>query len=234
MTAIAAVAKMEKAVDGNSLSKLYRNRFGPEQLPRKYAIWQAINKTFIQKYIAPSDIVLDVAAGYGEFINTISASEKHAIDLNPDAQRFMGADVSFYCGNSMELLEDIPCSPNVVFASNFLEHLPSKEALDVLFARVHDKLPANGKFIILGPNLRYLPGKYWDFYDHTLGLTHLSLMEALLLHGFVVEKCIAKTLPYTMKSSWPTHPALVTLYLKIPLVWPILGKQFFVVARKAS
>jgi len=39
-------------------------------------------------------------------------------------------------------------------------------------------------------------------------------------------------LPYTTQGALPTHPLLVKAYLKLPLVWPLLGKQFFIVARK--
>ena len=60
------------------------------------------------------------------------------------------------------------------------------------------------------------PGKYWDFYDHHLGLTHLSLIEVLKLKGFDIEVCIDKFLPYTTKGLLPTHPCLVQIYLYFP------------------
>ena len=120
----------------------------------------------------------------------------------------------------------------MIFTSNFLEHLPDKKVLDELLDQVMIALKPGGKFLILGPNLRYLPGEYWDFYDHHLGLTHLSLSEALQLRGFNIDQCIDRFLPYTTKGSLPTHPWLVALYLKIPLAWKFLGKQFFIVASR--
>lgn len=77
-----------------------------------------------------------------------------------------------------------------------------------------------------------MPGQYWDFYDHHLGLTHLSLTEALKMRGFEIEVCIDRFLPFTTQGALPTHPYLVKLYLLFPPVWKILGKQFFIVARK--
>jgi SAM-dependent methyltransferase len=121
---------------------------------------------------------------------------------------------------------------DVIFMSNFLEHLPDKKTLDELLDQCMIALKPGGKLIILGPNLRYLPGEYWDFYDHHLGLTHLSLSEALQLKGFIVKKCIDKFLPYTTQGSLPTHPLLVSAYLKFPFIWRLLGKQFFVVSNK--
>jgi SAM-dependent methyltransferase len=121
---------------------------------------------------------------------------------------------------------------NIVFTSNFLEHLPDKKILDVFLEQVHAVLKPGGRYIILGPNLRYLPGAYWDFYDHHLGLTHVALSEALQLKGFKVETCIDRFLPYTTQGALPTHPKLVEIYLKIPMVWKVMGKQFLVVAQK--
>jgi hypothetical protein len=45
-----------------------------------------------------------------------------------------------------------------------------------------------------------------------------------------VVKNIPRFLPYTTKSRLPSGPALVRLYLKVPLAWRVLGAQAFVVA----
>ena len=55
--------------------------------------------------------------------------------------------------------------------------------------------------MIMGPNLRYLPGEYWDFYDHHLGLTHASLCEILAIKGFQIERCVDRFLPYTTQGA---------------------------------
>ena len=64
-------------------------------------------------------------------------------------------------------------------------------------------------------------------------MTDRSLSEVLTLKGFQVETCIGRFLPYTTQGALPTHPFLVRLYLGVPLAWRFLGKQFFIVARKA-
>ena len=43
--------------------------------------------------------------------------------------------------------------------------------------------------------MRYLYDKYWDFYDHFIPLSHVSLAEGLLLNGFAVEEVIDRFLP---------------------------------------
>lgn len=221
-------------MNGDELSELYQIRFAQEELPRKNAIWQEICSGFMQRFIKPGDTVVDVACGYGEFLNNIQAREKIAVDLNPDARKFLQGDVEFHHCAATALGSVVQGRADAVFTSNFLEHLPDKPTLDVFLDQVLLALKPGGRYLILGPNLRYLPGEYWDFYDHHLGLTHLSLSEALKLRGFEVELCIDRFLPYTTQGALPTHPLLVRAYLKLPFAWRLLGKQFFIVARKPA
>jgi SAM-dependent methyltransferase len=219
-------------MDKDSLAKLYQNRFTEDQLPRKNAIWQVICSRFFQKYIEPGDTVVDLACGYGEFINNISAGEKIAIDLNPDSRGHLNSDVRFEQLAATDLGGVLEGRADVIFTSNFLEHLPDKQTLELLIDQVLMALKPGGRLMVMGPNLRYLPGAYWDFYDHHLGLTHLSLCEILVLKGFQPEVCIDRFLPYTTRGALPTHPLLVRAYLAFPVAWRFLGKQFFIVARK--
>jgi SAM-dependent methyltransferase len=219
-------------VNDTNLSELYKIRFSTEELPRKNAIWQTLCKNFFQKYVKPSDTVVDIACGYGEFLNNIQAKRKLAIDLNQDARRFLPSTTEFHHRSATELASVVQGQADVVFTSNFLEHLPDKATLDVLLDQIQLALKPGGRYLILGPNLRYLPGEYWDFYDHHLGLTHLSMCEALQLKGFEIEVCIDRFLPYTTQGALPTHPWLVWCYLQVPFAWRLLGKQFFIVARR--
>ena len=67
-------------------------------------------------------------------------------------------------------------------------------------------LRAGGRVVALGPNIKYLPGAYWDFWDHYVALTEKSLQEALTIRGFSVGVCLGKFLPYTMAGGprWPS------------------------------
>lgn len=219
---------------GQELADLYRIRFERDFLPRKQEIWKILCREFFQKYIKPDATVVDVACGYGEFINNIKAREKIAIDLNIDTKNQLVDVVEFHTLSATEISAIGNARADVLFTSNFLEHLPDKAALDKFLDEVWKVLKPGGRYLILGPNLRYLPGEYWDFYDHHLGLTHLSLSEALELKGFNVEKCVDKFLPYTTQGALPTHPLLVRLYLKFPIAWRALGKQFFIVCIKPA
>ena len=214
------------------LSQLYKARFPEKELERKNAIWKVICEDYLQQFIAPDSLVVDIACGYGEFLNNITATTRVGIDLNPDSANFLDSAVKFHNRDAMQVADIAQGQADVVFASNFLEHLPNKSVLDDLLKEILEALKPGGAFVIVGPNLRYLPGEYWDFYDHHLGLTHLSLSEALELQGFELDLCLDRFLPYTTKSALPTHPFLVQCYLKFPLAWRVLGKQFLLVARK--
>ena len=218
----------------NELRSLYRHRFREEELPAKNRIWKVLCREFFQRYVdARTDCVLDLACGYGEFVNNIEARRKLAIDLNPDSPRFVARDVEFHAVPADELSPVDAASVDVVFTSNFLEHLPDKATLARVFGEVHRVLRPGGTFIVMGPNIRYLPGEYWDFFDHHLPLSHLSLVEALRLGDFEPREVIDRFLPYTTQSSLPKGPAFVSAYLKLRPAWRLFGKQFLVVATRS-
>lgn len=214
------------------LASLYRFRFRESERPQKMLIWKTLCDHFFQRLVGSDQVVVDLACGYGEFINNIQARKKYAIDLNPDTPQYLSSDIEF-CSSRADAIDTIPDdTADVVFTSNFLEHLKSKDECDAVLAEVRRILKPGGRFIIMGPNIRYLAAEYWDFYDHYLPLSHLSLEEGLVQAGYEIERIIPRFLPYTTRSAFPKHPALVALYLKLPIVWRIIGKQFLVVGRK--
>jgi ubiquinone/menaquinone biosynthesis C-methylase UbiE len=216
------------------LSKLYRFRFREADRAGKMRIWKTLCEHFFQPLIGEDRVIVDLGCGYGDFINNIRGKRKYAVDLNPDARANVASDVEF-CLARADAMTAIPgASVDVVFASNFLEHLRSKEECDAVFAEVHRILRSGGRFVITGPNIRYLTAEYWDFYDHCLPLSHLSVEEGLVQADYDIERIVPRFLPYTTRSRIPQHPALIALYLKAPLVWRLVGKQFLVVARKPA
>lgn len=216
------------------LTALYRFRFRESERPQKMLIWRALCEHYFQKLIGRDKVVADLACGYGEFINNIEAAKKYAIDLNPDALKFLGPEVTF-CNSRADRIDGIADNAvDVTFTSNFLEHLKTKEECDAVLTEVLRILKPGGRFIIMGPNIRYLAAKYWDFYDHYLPLSHLSLEEGLAQAGYEIESITPRFLPYTTRSALPQHPMLVALYLKLPIAWRLLGKQFLVVGRKPT
>jgi SAM-dependent methyltransferase len=214
------------------LSRLYEVRFGAEERAAKDRIWKVLCDDFFSKFVAPGDTVLDIACGYGEFINHIAARTRVAVDLNPDSASCVAPDVWFVQTSCEDLGFLADASVDVAFESNFFEHVPDKGMLRRIVEEVRRKLRPGGRFIMMQPNIRYVGHEYWDFYDHLLPLSHLSCEELLVSSGFQIETMVPRFLPYTTKSRLPQHPALVRLYLKLPAIWRLLGKQFLIVARK--
>jgi SAM-dependent methyltransferase len=214
------------------LEKLYRHRFEEDELPRKLAIWKVLCEDFFSRYVLRTDTVIDVGAGYCEFINNISCAKRIAVDLNPRVREFAAPDVDVRnedCTNLVSIPDEIA---DVVFMSNFLEHLPSKQMVFDTLAEARRILRRGGRLMILQPNVRLIPGAYWDFFDHHTPLTEHSLVEAVANLDMRPVRVIGRFLPYTTKSLLPQSPLLVKLYLKFPPAWWLLGKQSLVVAEK--
>ncbi len=213
------------------LQRIYEARFAKTAAYRK-RVWQILVPEFFQRYVAPNDAVLDLGCGYGEFINEVRCGRKLAMDLNPDAPKHLASEVQFLEQDCATRWQVEAASLHVVFTSNFFEHLPDKEALGRTLDEASRALAPGGRLIALGPNIRYLPGAYWDFWDHYLPLTEASLAEALTNRGFEIVRSEARFLPYTMVKQREYPGIFLRLYLKLPFAWRFLGKQFVVVARK--
>lgn len=213
------------------LQRIYGARFS-DNLEYRRQVWSVLVGDWFSKFVKVDAAVLDLGCGYGEFINTVTCAQKFAMDLNPDAPKFLGKDVKFLLQDCSARWNVPDASLDVVFTSNFFEHLPDKAALGRALDEVHRCLRKGGRLIAMGPNIKYLPGEYWDFWDHYVALTEASLKEALVTRQFEVDMCLPKFLPYTMASG-PRYPlAFLRAYLKLPLAWKVFGKQFLVIARR--
>jgi SAM-dependent methyltransferase len=221
----------ESIKDPVELQRIYENRF-TSMLAYRTRIWQTLAGRYFQTFVQPGDAVLDLGCGYGEFINHIQCRTKYGMDLNPRSPEFLKPGITFLqqdCSTRWNLPD---ASLDAVFTSNFFEHLPDKKALRDTLREAHRCLKPGGRLIALGPNIKFVQGAYWDFWDHFLCLTELSLGEALENNGYRVTTSIARFLPYSMVTS-PRYPvALLRVYLALPVLWRLFGKQFLVVAEK--
>ena len=93
-------------------------------------------------------------------------------------------------------------------------------------------LKPGGRILCLGPNIRFIHGAYWDFWDHIIPLSDRAIVEILKLTGFTVERVVPRFLPYSMSQGLRAPVALLSIYLRLPVMWRLLGKQFLVVGRK--
>lgn len=213
---------------------LYDHRFDSEEKRAKARVWEVICADFFQRYVGPNDDVLDMGAGFCEFINHIRCRTKWAVDADEHVRRHAAPDVQAHCGPAHHLDWLDTASVDVVFASNFFEHMTSKDLLLETLREAHRVLKPHGRFLILQPNIHYAYKEYWDFFDHHIALSHSSMVEALALAGFTPTEVLPRFLPYTTKSALPQWPILVRLYLRLAPLQRLLGKQMFIAAVKTE
>jgi ubiquinone/menaquinone biosynthesis C-methylase UbiE len=212
------------------LEEIYRRRFGKE-----LAFRQNMGKTlcthFFQKYVPRDAVVLDVAAGYCEFINHIRAKTRIALDVNTDMKRFAQPGVVPVIESATNMRSIPDGSVDVVFTSNFLEHLLKQDIVKVI-QECRRVLKKGGRMLMVQPNYRYCYKDFWMFWDHQTPLDDRSLSEIVEVNGFKVVECRARWLPYTTKGKLPRSTMLLKLYLALPFLQRLFGAQSFLHARR--
>jgi SAM-dependent methyltransferase len=210
--------------------RLYEYRFRGIDQEARTQVWQEI-APFVHRAMGSPERVLDPAAGRGEFINSVPAAERWAVDLVPYEEgtfrpgtRFIAADIF-----DAELPEAFF---HGVWVSNFLEHLATQEQCARFLERMAEVMAPGGRIAVMGPNFRYTSREYFDCADHTLVFTHTSIAEHLYAAGFEPERIEPRFLPFSFRGKLPPSRALTRRYLRTPLAWRVLGKQFLVIGRR--
>ena len=210
--------------------RLYEYRFREVSQAGRDAVWAEVARYMYEVLGRPAR-VLDPAAGRGEFIDSVPARERWAVDRIPPADGALRDDTRFVVGDVMEV--ELPAAGfDAVFISNFLEHLPSQEAIASFLERVRGWVREGGVVAVMGPNYRYCSKTYWDFADHEIALTHAAVAEHLYAAGLSPTRTIPRFLPYSFRGSLPASRRLTRLYLRVPLAWRVLGRQFLVLAER--
>jgi SAM-dependent methyltransferase len=214
-----------------SVGRVYSGRFSDDDDARKDRIWQEIAR-FLQRFVPADAAVLDLACDRGHFIRNVRARERWASDLR-DVSAHLPADVRFVHSDGLALADRLPAEHfDVVFMSNYLEHLATGDAVVEQLEVARALLRPGGRAIVLQPNIRLTGNRYWDFIDHKTALTERSLVEAGTLARLETEELIVRFLPYTTKSRLPQTPTLVRAYLAFRPAWRLLGRQTLYVGRR--
>lgn len=217
---------------GPILERLYRRRFSEGDRAEMAVVWRVLVRDFFQPRIDAGAAVLDVGAGSCLFINEVRAARRIALDANPELPRHAAAGVETIVTDDLSLRQIEAGSIGHVFVSNFLEHLQDHLAVLRFLGAVHRVLRPGGSLLVLQPNFRLEPRRYFDFLDHRVILTDASLREALEVAGFQVAEMRVRFLPFTSKSRVPKWEWAVRLYLRLrPAQW-LLGRQTFARAVK--
>lgn len=195
--------------------------------PRRAQVWRHLTE-WLSRYIPADSAVLELGAGWCDFSNFIKAREVVAMDLDATVAKAAAPHVRAEVGDCTDLSRFDDDSFDVVFASNLLEHLP-REASDRLLDGAFRVLRPGGRLILLQPNFRLNPKRYFDDFTHVSIFTDQSLADYLVSRRFDLEQMYARFLPLTLKSQGGNLAFLVPYYLRSP-VKPLAG-QMLAVAR---
>lgn len=211
---------------------IYRRRFPESTKTSRTVLWETLCQSVFQRYVKKTDTVMDVGAGYCEFINAVNAKRKIAVDINPDVSEYADRSVRVYRMHIHGVPQALNGTVNIVFMSNFLEHLERKTDVLKVLVRARKLLASNGKLIILQPNIDLVKENYWDFFDHNIAFTTKNIREVLETTGFTIDTFVVRFLPYTTKESkLPIHPLLIRLYLALPEFLRPFAGQSLIIAR---
>ena len=213
-----------------NFQRLYEYRFTGIDQGTRAAVWREI-APFVHEQMGSPQRVLDPAAGRCEFINAVPAAERWAVDQTDYAERDADPGVRTVVADIMDA--ELPAEHfDGVWVSNFLEHLLSQEQTATFLERMYAAMAPGGRIAIMGPNFRYCVKEYFDCADHTLIYTHTAIAEHLYAAGFTPERIVPRFLPYSFRGRLPATPVTTRLYLRSPLLWRVLGKQFLVIGRR--
>jgi SAM-dependent methyltransferase len=195
---------------------------------RRDVLWQSLWRYCFREMVRPTDCVLDLGAGYGNFINAVVARRRIAVDAWDGFPAHLEAGVEHKVGSVTDLgfLED--GSVDFAFASNLFEHL-TKEDFSTVLETLRHKLSLGGTLTILQPNYRYAYREYFDDFDHKSIYSHLSLADYLAANGYEVFLVEPRFMPLTVKGRLPVRPFLIRAWLASPI--KLTGKQMLVRAR---
>jgi SAM-dependent methyltransferase len=225
----ASLADRKETARTSTYQETYHQvRFGYDS--RRAAPWRAIAR-YLQRWTDAEASCLELGAGYGEFSKSIRAARKWAVDRNPSLPEYWGSEIMPLIQDALDPLPLDSGAVGTVFASNFFEHFTPEEGGQIL-SEVLRILRPGGRLIVVQPNFRLEPRRYFDDYTHKTIYTDEGFRGFLEASGFRILRCEPRFTPFTMKSRWPTCESLVALYLRLPFR-PLAG-QFLVIAEARS
>lgn len=193
--------------------------------PRREVLWQTLYRHYLSRFIAETDCVLELGAGYGHFINQVAAKRMIAVDAWPGFVNHLRPGIEAQLSDVTDLSFLGSSSVDFVFASNLFEHLSQDQFASVL-QQLRRALTPNATLNILQPNYYYSYREYFDDYTHCTIYSHTSICDFLRACGYRIIECQPRLLPLTVKSRLPVSSFLIRLYLSSP--WKPLGKQMFI------
>ncbi|MCG8656153.1 class I SAM-dependent methyltransferase [Yimella sp. RIT 621] len=219
---------MTNAQDASTPEGVYEKGYFETRLAQdanREKVWVHLAKHFAT-WVQPDHDVLELGAGWCDFSNKIKARRVVAMDIDAVVERAAAAHVETAVGDCTDLSRFEDNSFDVVFASNLVEHL-ERDQSNRLLDEARRVLRPGGRLMLMQPNFRLNPGRYFDDYTHVAIFTDQSLSDYLVSRGYAIEEMHAKFMPLTMKSSGANLTFLVPWYLRSPIK-PLAGQMLVV------
>lgn len=199
---------------------------------KRLVLWSALWEYSLSSVMNGCTSILELGAGWCDFINSASATRRVAVDLWPGIVDAAAEGVEAHVGSAenLDFLEDQ--SIDAVFASNLVEHL-THEQFDAILAESHRVLTDGGKVVLIQPNFRLAYKRYFDDFTHVSMWSEVSLSDFLSSRGWQVEIAQARFMPFSVKSRLPVSRFLIRCYLASPFK-PAAGQMLVVASKKHS
>ncbi len=198
------------------------------QLADRAIVWSEVAR-YLRRDAQNVGTLLELGAGYCDFTNHFPAEHKIALDLNPEMAQFAEPEVDFRVQDATDLDAIAPESVDLVFSSNFLEHLHDDQ-LQRLLPSIQRVLKKGGKLMLIQPNFERCKEHYWDDETHVTLFSHLNIKSYIEPHGFTVRKLLPGLLPFSMKSRLPKWRMMIRMYLMSPI--RPFGAQMYLLAER--
>jgi SAM-dependent methyltransferase len=219
---------MTKSGLGELYDAYFKTRFGFDA--RRNLVWREVVRWIQSRYVPEDSRVLDLGAGYCNFINNVVARDKHAVDVFSRFPEYAAPDVATHVASATDMPFLEADRFDVAFASNLVEHL-NRPDLILLLSELRRVLRLGGTLILMQPNFKYCSTTYFDDYTHLQIFTDASLYDFLEAYGFKMQASFPKFMPVNMKSTLrlnlPMLPLLVRTYLNLPFK-PFAGQMLLV------
>jgi ubiquinone/menaquinone biosynthesis C-methylase UbiE len=209
------------------MDNYYKSRFtfdSSREVVRKEII------KFLTKYIPSGATVVDLGAGYCDFINNVKTKRRYAVDTSPELKKYAGENVEIINKTAWDLSGISSDSVDIVHASNLFEHFTDEE-LEKTMAEIKRILKKGGKLILMQPNYRLTYKNYFDDPTHKKVFSDKGMESFLIFHDMKIILKMPRFLPFSMKSKPPVPtgvlPFLVYLYIHSPIK-PLAGQMLFV------
>jgi SAM-dependent methyltransferase len=204
----------------------YHTAHLPED-PARAVVWKAVAE-HLAAWVPADARVLEIGAGYCDWINNVAGTKRVAVDIWPEVVRHAKKGVEALV---LDVSRDLPtlgtAAFDVVLASNILEHFEPGVAASVV-DDIGRLLSPGGRLLVIQPNFRYASRHYFDDYTHRSVFTDVSLPNLLRAHGFAIDRVDPRFLPYSMRATkLPIRPWTVRAYLWSPFR-PMAGQMLVI------